>query len=162
MNSAFEKRALLVVAGFVLAVAVQVLTSGWRPGQQTVTAQVVVGAADTSDFADQVLTLLLDLRLEHPYVVFAQAKLESGNFTSDIFKHNNNLFGMKMPWRRATLATGVNRGHAVYSDWRHSVYDYALWQSAYMRGLTQEQYLKKLSASYADDDNYIHKLRRLL
>lgn len=121
-----------------------------------------VTVTDTTAFADQVLSLIMDLRLEHPYVVFAQARLESGNFNSQIFRENNNLFGMKMPWRRATFASGVNRGHAIYSTWKHSVYDYALWQSAYMRGLTQDQYLEKLSESYAEDSNYKHKLRKLL
>lgn len=69
--------------------------------------------ADSLSFKDELLTLIFKLRLEHPDIVFAQAKLESGNFNSQIFRENNNLFGMKMPWNRPTVAIGVKRGHAA-------------------------------------------------
>ena len=35
--------------------------------------------------------------IKFPDVVFAQAVLESGQFTSKLFKSANNLFGMKIP-----------------------------------------------------------------
>ena len=117
--------------------------------------------ADSLSFKDELLTLIFKLRLEHPDIVFAQAKLESGNFNSQIFRENNNLFGMKMPWNRPTLAIGVKRGHAVFSDWKHSVYDYALYQSSYMRKLTREAYLERLK-SYAADPSYVEKIKKLL
>jgi len=45
-------------------------------------------------------------------LITAQAGFETGNFTSVIFKENNNLFGMKLPKVRKTTAIGENRGHA--------------------------------------------------
>ena len=48
---------------------------------------------------------------------------------------------MKVPERRSTVVIGVNRGHAVYLDWKMSVIDYALFQEAYMSGLTEDEYL---------------------
>ena len=117
--------------------------------------------ADSLSFKDELLTLIFKLRLEHPDIVFAQAKLESGNFNSQIFRENNNLFGMKMPWNRPTVAIGVKRGHVVFSDWQHSVYDYALYQSSYMRKLTREAYLERLK-SYASDPSYVEKIKNLL
>src|SRR5690554_3322128 len=66
--------------------------------------------SDSLSFRDELLTLIFKLRLEHPDIVFAQAILETGNFKSEIFKENKNLFGLKMPWNRPTLAIGVKRG----------------------------------------------------
>lgn len=151
---------LLAAAGYTTISAARILKrqATWQKHDKTTYFEV----QDTTEFADKVLALIFEMRIEHPYVVLAQARLESGNFNSQIFRENNNLFGMKMPWRRATFASGVNRGHAVYDSWEHSVYDYALWQSAYMRGLTQEQYLERLSGSYAEDRGYKQKLLTML
>ena len=113
-----------------------------------------------SNHHDKVLNYIFELRLEHPYIVYAQAVLESNDFTSPIYKANNNMFGMKMPERRPTLAIGINRGHAVYRNWQECLTDYAIYQSSYKRGLTEEEYLKSLN-SYASDTSYIHKIRVL-
>ena len=110
---------------------------------------------------DSVLNFIYDMRLEHPYIVYAQCIVETGNFTSTIMKENNNLFGMKLPERRATLALGVKRGHSYYRSWKESIIDYSLYQMAYMRGLTEEEYFEKLKQSYASDEYYIKKIRQL-
>ena len=113
------------------------------------------------NFKDSVLNFIYDMRLEHPYIVYAQCIVETGNFTSTIMKENNNLFGMKLPERRATLALGVKRGHSYYRSWRESIIDYSLYQMAYMRGLSEEEYFEKLKQSYASDTYYINKIRQL-
>lgn len=41
--------------------------------------------------AERVLTLLDTLNVEHPHIVFAQMRLESGNFKSDLAKNNDNF-----------------------------------------------------------------------
>jgi hypothetical protein len=103
--------------------------------------------------------LIYTLKIAHPDIVMAQAIIESGNFKSKIFKENNNLFGMKMPEYRKTTAIGINRGHAVYRNWRESVIDYALWQGKRARYSTTNQYLRRLR-SYAADPNYITKIKK--
>jgi hypothetical protein len=103
--------------------------------------------------------LIYNLKIAHPDIVMAQAIIESGNFKSNIFKENNNLFGMKMPEYRKTTAIGTNRGHAVYRNWRESVIDYALWQGKRARYSTTNQYLRRLR-SYAADPNYISKIKK--
>jgi hypothetical protein len=103
--------------------------------------------------------LIYTLKIAHPDIVMAQAIIESGNFKSNIFKENNNLFGMKMPEYRKTTAIGTNRGHAVYRNWRESVIDYALWQGKRARHSTTNQYLRRLR-SYATDPNYITKIKK--
>lgn len=114
---------------------------------------------DTLEFKDSVLNFIFELRLEHPYIVYSQAIIESGNFTSNIWKENNNMFGMKMPERRATLAIGINKGHSVYKSWKECIVDYALFQSSYLRGLSEEEYFVKIGNSYAEDGSYEVKIR---
>ena len=114
------------------------------------------------EFSDSLLEYIYEMRIEHPYIVYAQALKESARFTSNIYKENHNLFGMKVPERRSTVVIGVNRGHAVYLDWKMSVIDYALFQEAYMSGLTEDEYLVRLGRIYASDTNYEKDLRKLL
>ena len=92
---------------------------------------------------DALRAYIYQLGIKHPDVVYAQAILETGNFSSRIFKENNNLFGMKYVdtvWckrlgarYRPTVATGEQHEHAVYKDWRKSVEDYLLWQQMFKR-----------------------------
>jgi flagellum-specific peptidoglycan hydrolase FlgJ len=112
---------------------------------------------------DALKSYLKSSNVKFPEVAFAQAKLETGDFSSDIFKENNNLFGMKMAYQRPKTSIGINRGHATYSDWKMSVLDYAIYQSKYLsKAKSQEEYLKLLSNSYAEDPRYIKKLRKIL
>lgn len=111
--------------------------------------------------AERVLTLLDALNVEHPHIVFAQMRLESGNFKSDLAKNNDNFFGMKYPRQRATMAQGVDRGYAYYRSWSYSVLDYAIWQRRYASGLTEEEYLEMLSEKYAEDKAYVRKVKSI-
>lgn len=111
--------------------------------------------------AERVLTLLDTLNVEHPHIVFAQMRLESGNFKSDLAKNNDNFFGMKYPRQRATVAQGVDRGYAYYRSWSYSVLDYAIWQRRYASGLTEEEYLEMLSEKYAEDKAYVKKVKSI-
>jgi DNA-directed RNA polymerase len=106
---------------------------------------------------------LVELNVKYPNIVFAQAKLESGNFKSKIFEENNNLFGMKQPSIRATTATGEQYNHATYNSWRESVLDYALYSCKYTSGIKSEsEYIAYLGSRYAEDTNYIFKLKNIL
>lgn len=116
---------------------------------------------DTLAFKDSILNFIFELRLEHPYIVYSQAIIESNNFSSNIWKENNNMFGMKMPERRPTVAISINKGHSVYKNWRDCVIDYALFQSSYLRGLTEEEYFVKIGSSYAEDSSYEKKIREV-
>ena len=111
--------------------------------------------------AERVLTLLDTLNVEHPHIVFAQMRLESGNFKSDLAKNSDNFFGMKYPRQRATVARGVDRGYACYRSWSYSVLDYAIWQRRYASGLTEEEYLEMLSEKYAEDKAYVKKVKSI-
>jgi len=62
--------------------------------------------------------------------ICCQAAHETGDFTSPIYRINNNLFGMKVPKLRETTALYEKNGHAVYSTTKESVKDYYLYFKA--------------------------------
>jgi len=103
------------------------------------------------------------LNFRYPYIILAQAKLESGHFKSSIFLENNNIFGMKEAKVRSTLAKGTNRSHAYYDSWQDSVLDYALYYSTYLSRIkTEGEYFEYLRQNYAEDPTYIQRLKQLI
>lgn len=118
----------------------------------------------SNPFTEEKLVLYLkELNIKYPYIALAQAKLETGNYTSKIFKNNNNLFGMKQARSRATTAKGTILNHAVYSSWEESVIDYALYSASYMSKIKSEkEYLAHLGRSYAQDPKYMIKLKAVI
>lgn len=104
-----------------------------------------------------------EVGIAYPDIVLAQAKIETGHFTSKIFRENHNLFGMKLPKQRETTAVGEQYNHARYTSWKQSVIDYKIWQDAVLTKVKSKRaYLKYLSENYAQDKKYIHKLKQML
>ena len=112
---------------------------------------------------DNLVQMLKDLNVKQPHIVLAQSIAETGHWKSSIFLENHNLFGMKEASRRITTAGGTNRNHAYYNHWRESVYDYAFYQCRYLSSIRNEaEYFQYLSASYAEDPNYIQVLKSII
>jgi hypothetical protein len=112
---------------------------------------------------DRLIEKLKELNVKFPYIVFAQSKLETGNFTSKVFRENSNLFGMREAKQRITTAQGTENNHAYYASWGESVYDYAFYQCRYLSGInTEEQYFQYLSQSYAENPNYVSILKDMI
>jgi uncharacterized FlgJ-related protein len=107
---------------------------------------------------------ILEQELEFPDIVFAQAVLESGSFTSKLFRSNNNLFGMRKPSKRITLAIGERHGYAIFEFWQESVADYALYQEHYFknRKISRAQYLAHLNKTYSETTGYVNRLNRII
>jgi uncharacterized FlgJ-related protein len=106
---------------------------------------------------------ILQLNIKFPQIVLAQAELESGNFTSPIFKENHNFFGMKCAKLRPTTNKGENKGHAYFDTWRDCVVDYAFYSAAYLNEIkTEAEYLDYLRQNYAEDPNYVDKLKQIM
>lgn len=126
------------------------------------TAKVDTVYVSAQAFSEEALIdLLRGSNIKYPHIVLAQAKIESGNYTSKIFKENNNLFGMKKPNIRTTTALGTKSGHAYYSDWVSSVYDYAMFQNNRMQGVNSEsEYYAKLADGYAADSTYASVIKK--
>jgi hypothetical protein len=112
---------------------------------------------------DKLIERLKELNVKFPYIAFAQAKLETGNFTSKIFRENNNLFGMREAKQRITTAQGTEHNHAYYHSWYESVLDYSFYQCRYLSGInTEEQYFQYLGQSYAENPNYVSILKDMI
>lgn len=109
---------------------------------------------------DRVKEALQTLQVEHPHIVYAQMRLESGNYQSRLSKTNHNYFGMKEPRNRTTVSLGERNGYASYRNWYYSIVDYVLWQRQFACGLTENDYLCRLKA-YAQDSTYINKVKNI-
>lgn len=156
--SAIIVNGFLVLLSITLVILVIVIT---RPNKSLDISSPPLEIKDTLQFKDSILNELYNLRVQHPYIVYAQAIVESNNFSSKIFRENNNMFGMKMPNSRTTTALGIRFGYAYYSNWRDCLLDYALYQCIYFRNLTEEEYFKKLASIYAEDLEYIRKVKQI-
>lgn len=117
--------------------------------------EMIVMVNDSDEFSEKKLKdYILSLNIKFPDIAFAQARYESGNWGTnpgaELFETNNNLFGMKEAMQRPTVCLGTQRGHALYSHWRMSVMDYAMWQHSYAKSLkTREAYIAYLKIHYA-------------
>lgn len=95
--------------------------------------------------------------------IVAQSVLETANFTSEVCRENNNLFGMKYPKVRVTTALCENRFHAVYSSYIDSVIDYVIWLSYQHFSKTDlivlDKFKSKLQKSnYCPSPDYIKRI----
>jgi len=126
---------------------------------------ILLNVTDTSlNFSEhKLIELMKELNIQYPHIVLAQAKIESGNYTSNIFRENNNLFGMKEARVRVHTAKGTQYSHAYYDTWRESVYDYAFYQCRYLSKIKSEsEYLNYLGQSYAESPNYVSSLKSMI
>ncbi len=105
--------------------------------------------------------LLIKTHMEHPKIVMAQIRLESGNLDSKLTRENNNFLGMKYPSQRPTTSIGEKNGFANFRTWQDCVYDYLIWQSRYAKKLSEDEYYNHLSNVYAEDSSYIAKLKQI-
>jgi hypothetical protein len=123
------------------------------------------GSSSENFSEEALLSFMRELKIKYPETVLAQARLETGNFTSDIFKENHNLFGMKLAGKRPTSALGENRGHAKYRNWKDSVVDYALLQSYIIAKLPRnnnEEYRNYIQKFYSETSDYLTRIDRTI
>jgi len=103
-------------------------------------------------------------------IVNAIAKHETANFTSRVWKENNNAFGMKHPVKRVTTSTGADfNNYAIYDSPDASIEDYVLWWDYHTRnGVTKETpedivYFMKQKGYFEDSyENYLNGVKRWL
>lgn len=109
------------------------------------------------------ITTMTEIGIVYPDIVMAQARIETGHFTSKVFRENNNLFGMKLPRQRSTTAIGEQYNHATYTSWRQSVIDYKIWQDRVLTKVKNRRaYLKYLSKYYATDKQYVTLIKQMI
>lgn len=101
----------------------------------------------------------------YPHALLAQAKLESAHFTSNVFKQNNNLFGMKCAYYRLNCQTNNGSSqYGYYKNWQLSVIDRILWDEEIFDSQPEDvdDYIASLGTFYAEDSNYCKKLHQLM
>ena len=96
----------------------------------------------------QVLQELKKHNIKHPHIVLAQAKLETGNYTSVLCKKHGNLFGLKK-----------GKSYAKFTDWRQSVKAYKDKVQYKYKGGDYYVFLRKIG--YASDPKYIIKVKKI-
>lgn len=58
-------------------------------------------------------------------LIIAQAKHETGNFTSSLFRNHNNMFGMKVPVKRKSFRNGeTENGFSTFANTKDSARDF--------------------------------------
>ena len=119
----------------------------------TRTLDSLTGGPDTSFFLkspkDGLMDALLYLEIPHPKIVYTQAILETGWFTSKGCSKDNNLFGLYK-----------GKHHKKYTHWKESVRAYKKnISSKYKPNEDYYMFLKRIH--YAEDPNYIAKLKQI-
>lgn len=140
---------------------------GWMSSTNTIFNRIIhnnTTIVTTIPFSEDALIEQLNkCNVKYPHIVLAQAKLESNNFTSKVFKENNNMFGMRKARRRITSSQSEKNTYAYYRDWVDCVYDYAMYQSEVMCSVSNEDgYFAKLGEKYAEDPLYVTKLKGMI
>lgn len=114
--------------------------------------------------SDEILyTYLKTMRVPHADIIVAQAHLESQNFTSNLFKRQNNFLGMKIASKRIST-TGHGKGeYKDYTNWEECTTDYIFWMQHHQaHKLNRDEYFNLLGKIYAEDPEYVKKLNDII
>jgi hypothetical protein len=98
-------------------------------------------------------TVLAELMKEGcvlPTVAVAQAKIESGNYKSEVCVKNKNMFGIR--YHKCQFVSGQNLNHATYNSFRDNI-------KCYIH--VQNRYLTNIDGVYAESPVYISTLKSL-
>ena len=87
--------------------------------------------------------------VKHPEIVYAQAIIETGNFSSNGFKVKNNLFGIMKGRRLRT-----------FNHWTESIVYYK--NNIQNRYKSRDYYAFLKRIGYAEDPTYINKLKKVV
>ena len=110
---------------------------------------------------DRMIEYANKIGIKYVDVMVAQSRIETGWYSSKIFKEGFNLFGMKLAKKRPTTASGEHRKHAKYDSWLKSVEDYKLWQEMVLKKVSsKEEYLAYISKHYAENTNYLNLIKK--
>ena len=108
-------------------------------------------------------SFILSLGIKYPKIVYAQARIESGNFHSKLFRESFNMFGMTYSGKHKSVSVGLKNGYNVYNSWKASVIDYKLWQDRMIHKIdNEESYLFYLQEHYAENgEEYIILIKKM-
>lgn len=110
------------------------------------TDTITVGDVSLSDTG--ILRELVANKCILPSIAVAQAKIESGNYKSQVCTANKNLFGIK--WHKCNYVLGENLNHASYKSFKDNI-------KCYIH--IQNRYLRNIDGRYAEAGNYVNVLK---
>ena len=163
-----KKLQINITAVLILACIVMFTLSAYKTPEKekievvTIQTKYIKVNPDNKFSEDKLYKFIKSLNIRFPHIVMAQAVIETGSFTSNMFKAHNNLFGMTCPNRRPTTNIGEVSGYAKFENWKQSVIDYALFQAAYMSEIrTEADYFSYIGRNYAHDSSYVEKVKKI-
>ena len=115
----------------------------------TIIISLLLSLSAAGQTIEQVKAELHRQGIPHAEIVLAQARLETGNFTSRRCKVDKNLFGIKHDGK-----------YAEYRHWRESVKDYKKLISSRYKGGNYFVFLERIG--YASDKRYTKKLQNII
>ena len=98
----------------------------------------------------QVYDELVRCNIKHPKIVLAQAKLETGDYTSNLSRKHGNLFGLRL-----------RSGYAKFNTWQESVKAYRDWVQYKYKGGDYYAFLKRIGYA-SNPDYYIIKVKEIV
>ena len=113
----------------------------------TISFAILLAMSACGQTREQVMAELQKQNVPHWEIVLAQARLETGNFTSRNCKVRHNLFGIKH-----------NGKYATYRRWQDSITDYKNCISSRYNGGDYYAFLRRIK--YAKDPQYTNKLKQ--
>lgn len=148
MENKFKIMVILVASIFVAGIITLYEVHIGEAQQELPKPTLVADTVRIDTFSENNLILEMhNLEMLAPNIVLAQAKLETGNFKSYLFRCSNNLFGFR----------NFN-GYIKYESWKESVKAYKNWQTRKYKGGDYYDFLEYIK--YAEDTLYVYKLKQ--
>jgi hypothetical protein len=97
---------------------------------------------------ENVYNYIIKSNIKHPEIVLKQSLLETGNYTSNVCKNYNNIFGFY-----------YKGDYIKFDDWKDCIDYYRAWQERKYTNGDYYSFLKNLP--YAEDSNYVWKLKQI-
>jgi hypothetical protein len=103
--------------------------------------KIMIILAEQNKFtSEKLIAKIKEMHFQFPYIIYAQALIETDHFKSRIFLENNNLFGMKEASKRINVSKGSQYNHAFYNNWSDSLLDYGFYYATYLSKLSAQQF----------------------
>ncbi len=129
-------------------------------------SEVVVNLITNESFSkEKLIKEIRSSKFKFPDIIIAQAYIETSHFSSSVWEQNHNLFGMRLPLTRLTLAIGDNLNHAVYKNWKDSVKDRLIYEALYLYKIkSKDEYYEFLDVNYAraGGKNYSELIKQII
>lgn len=113
------------------------------------TDTITIGDVSMTD--SSILKELVKHKCVLPSIAIAQARIESGNYKSQVCKQNKNLFGIK--WHKCEFVAGEHLNHASYKSYKDNIRCYIH---------IQNRYLRNIDGKYAEAGGYVSMVKSMV